>query len=585
MIAGQKLGPYRLIERRGIGGAGTVWLAEDIEGHPVAMKLLHPAMASDPAARVRLAREARTVNAVSSRGVAHVIDLELEEAQPFIVSEFIDGPTLASILKQGPLSRGEALDFARRLFEIVSEVHAAGVVHRDIKPGNIIMSAEGPVLIDFGIAQGSDDEALTAHGFVSGTAAYSCPEVLRGSRSDEASDWWAWAATVLHSLTGRSPFGKGSTEAVMNRVLNGLPDTDGLPPQVEYLFRQALASRKEERLTPDQLIAALDDSSAWSLEAPAPTLQATSVLPAVQPQSFPPSATRTYPVPQAAPASPADAVPTRPMPEAPAPSFPPRIAPPSYPALAASSSAGLPPVSDAYEAQPAAQGDALFGTPAAYVDAAAQPFNQMAPPHTPLMSLSVLAAFALLPVFSGGQGMLTLVGLILVLSTIGGFSRSLRIRRLEALGTRPSDWWVTLASTPLILIKVAVQLLLGLAAGAILTAVAAIAVWQIIPANIQETLFVSPFVIPETLYYSEASPAITEVTTNLYAALMIYALVFLILLIMWLLPSGRALNEGIALPARSLLPVVWIRGIVVLIVWGAVVVSWWLPVKSSVFWM
>lgn len=236
MQVGDWVGGYHLIERRGVGGAGTVWLAQDEGGMRVALKLVHPALADDEVARERLAREARTVNAVASDHVAHVVDVEVDDVQPFIVSEYVDGPTLSRVLEDGPMPRDRALECAASLLETVEAVHAAGVIHRDIKPGNVILSGRGPVLIDFGIAQGDEDLTLTAQGFVSATASYASPQILRGKRADESSDWWAWTATVLHLLTGHAPFGSGSTQAVMNRVLNGQPDTTGLPAAVAQLF-------------------------------------------------------------------------------------------------------------------------------------------------------------------------------------------------------------------------------------------------------------------------------------------------------------------------------------------------------------
>lgn len=547
MMVGETVGGYRLVERRGVGGTGTVWLAQDSEGQYVALKLLHPAVAADPVSAERLMREARTVNSVQSDGVAHVLDLELEEAQPFIVSEFVEGSTLADVLKEGALTRLETLQCAWDLSQVIEDVHAAGIVHRDIKPGNIIMSARGPVLIDFGIAQGGDDLALTAQGFVTGTAAYASPEILRGQRADEDSDWWAWAVTVVQMLTGRSPFGSGTTESVINRVLSGEVDVDGLPLRVQSVFRQFFGQDQSERMSPAELLALLDLPSSWDEAADAGQ---TVVMPQME--------TSVLPVQEVAAAG-AMFAPTR----MPAAEFEGQQRFPGY--GVGNVSAGVP---------TSVVGEAL---------AESERFNQVAPPSMPILVVSLLVALALLPVFSGWVGVQALAALVGALSLIGGFSRSLRLRRLRAMGVRPSDWWVTLARTPLILLRVVVALFFGSVVGVLAAVAVAAATWVVLPADLQGELLVEPWGVPQALMESVSSPAVVEVTSSLRMALLVYVVVVVFLFVVWLLPSGRALNEGIAVFGRLLFPVVWIRAIVVVLIFGAVVFSWWLPVKSFVF--
>ena len=166
MNEGDDIGGYKLLHRLGAGGAGTVWLAEDGGGTRVALKLVHPALAASEAARARLAREARTVNSVRSNAVAHVLDIETDATQPFVVSQYIEGPTLTSILQCGPLPLPVVTALATHMAQTINAVHDAHIIHRDIKPSNIICSNEGPILIDFGIAQGDGDERLTQTGLV-----------------------------------------------------------------------------------------------------------------------------------------------------------------------------------------------------------------------------------------------------------------------------------------------------------------------------------------------------------------------------------------------------------------------------------
>lgn len=263
------LGGYRLLRRLGTGGAGTVWLAEDGAGQRVALKLLHPALASTEEARRRLSREATTVNRVHSSGVARVLDVEVDDSQPFVVTEFVDGPTLSLRLRSGALAPREVAALADSLRHTLLTVHDAGVVHRDVKPSNVILNPMGPVLIDFGIAMAEDDERLTHTGLVSGTAGFTAPELLRGAPASVGTDWWSWAATVLEAATGRPPFGSGDPQAVMLRVMGGEPDTAGLPSGVARVLAGELAVDASTRPGPEAVCACLALPTSWRT-APTP---------------------------------------------------------------------------------------------------------------------------------------------------------------------------------------------------------------------------------------------------------------------------------------------------------------------------
>ena len=230
MDEGNELGGYRLIRRLGTGGAGTVWLAEDGGGTRVALKVMHPALATSEESRARLEREVRTVNSVRSPFVAHIIDAEIDASQPFVVSEYVEGPTLAEILSSGPIPLRGVAALSYHLASTIAAVHHANIIHRDIKPSNIICSSRGPVLLDFGIAMAVDDQHLTRTGLVSGSAGYTAPELLRGKPATKESDWWAWCATLLSCATGRAPFGKGDVMATMMRVMVSDALGGGLSP-------------------------------------------------------------------------------------------------------------------------------------------------------------------------------------------------------------------------------------------------------------------------------------------------------------------------------------------------------------------
>jgi tyrosine protein kinase:serine/threonine protein kinase len=261
---GNELGGYRLIRRLGTGGAGTVWLAEDGGGTRVALKVMHPALATSEESRARLEREVRTVNSVRSPFVAHIIDAEIDASQPFVVSEYVEGPTLAEILSSGPIPLRGVAALSYHLASTIAAVHHANIIHRDIKPSNIICSSRGPVLLDFGIAMAVDDQHLTRTGLVSGSAGYTAPELLRGKPATKESDWWAWCATLLSCATGRAPFGKGDVMATMMRVIEGEPDLAGLHPMVSDALGGGLSPNPNVRPSPSLIVAHLMSAVGWA---------------------------------------------------------------------------------------------------------------------------------------------------------------------------------------------------------------------------------------------------------------------------------------------------------------------------------
>ncbi|HTZ30090.1 MAG TPA: serine/threonine-protein kinase, partial [Streptosporangiaceae bacterium] len=176
-----RLGPYRLLERLGEGGMGVVYLAADEQQRRVAVKALRPAIAADPNARRRLAREVETMQRVRSPFVAEVLDADVTSDPPYIVTRYVSGQTLEDVVSQvGPLTGAHLARLASGLALALSAVHAAGVVHRDLKPGNVMIANGEPVVIDFGIAQVPDSTRLTQTGMFMGTPGYLAPEVIEG---------------------------------------------------------------------------------------------------------------------------------------------------------------------------------------------------------------------------------------------------------------------------------------------------------------------------------------------------------------------------------------------------------------------
>jgi hypothetical protein len=237
-----RLGPYRLLDVIGEGGMGVVYLARDGEGRAVAIKLLRPGVADDPDARRRLGREFDTMRRVRSPFVAEVIDADVTGEVPYVVTRYVAGPSLDQKVRQdGPL-RGPALErLAWGLAEGLAAVHAAGVVHRDLKPGNVVMAGGVPVVIDFGIAHAPDATRITQAGMFMGTPGYLAPEVVEGQPSGSSADVHSWASTVTFAATGRPPFGTGSYETIFYRIVSGKPDLDGVPARLIPLLTAALS--------------------------------------------------------------------------------------------------------------------------------------------------------------------------------------------------------------------------------------------------------------------------------------------------------------------------------------------------------
>src|SRR5215472_7207142 len=259
-----RLGPYRLLERLGEGGMGVVYLATDPNQRKVAVKALRPAIAADPNARRRLAREVETMRRVRSPFVAEVLDADVTSDPPYIVTRYVHGRTLEEVVSHsGPLPGPQLARVASGLALALAAVHAAGVVHRDLKPGNVMLANGEPVVIDFGIAQVPDSTRLTMTGMFMGTPGYLAPEVIEGKQSGPASDVHSWGATVAFAATGRPPFGAGAFETIFYRIINGQPDLDGFPAPLLSIVGQALSRDPARRPDTAELCrrtAALDPS-------------------------------------------------------------------------------------------------------------------------------------------------------------------------------------------------------------------------------------------------------------------------------------------------------------------------------------
>jgi len=250
---------------------GVVYLALDPDQRAVALKVLKPHIAADPHARQRLVREVATLERVRSPRVAEVLEADVEGPWPHLVTRYVPGLPLDAVVEsRGPLTGTALRDLGHGLAEALHAIHAAGVVHRDLKPGNVLLLDGMPVVIDFGIAHVADDVRLTSTGLVMGTPGYLSPEVVGGGSVSPATDWWGWAATVAYAASGRAPFGKGPMEVVLDRVRRADVDLSGVPHELRSPLLAALAVDPADRPDPAVLLRALDGATTRPAAAPSP---------------------------------------------------------------------------------------------------------------------------------------------------------------------------------------------------------------------------------------------------------------------------------------------------------------------------
>lgn len=243
------MGPYRVIRPLGSGGMGEVFLAvDDRNGGEVALKVLRPELCADPDFRHRFGREVEAARRVQGRSIARVLAADLAGDQPWIATEFVPGPTLREAHHDLDL-HALAAGLARALVAI----HAAGVVHRDLSPSNVILGPDGPKVVDFGIAWFGDATTLTRTGTVLGTPAWMAPEQLGEDVTSPASDVWAWGAVMAFAATGRPPVTGSRPEVIQVRAARGQLDLDGVPDWLRPLVERAMEPDPARRPTAVQL--------------------------------------------------------------------------------------------------------------------------------------------------------------------------------------------------------------------------------------------------------------------------------------------------------------------------------------------
>ncbi|OKK13050.1 hypothetical protein AMK16_31420 [Streptomyces sp. CB00455] len=249
------IGAYALLARLGAGGMGQVYLGRSPGGRLVAVKVVREEITGHPEALARFRREARTVRAVRSAYTANLIDASLEAAPYWLATEYVAGPTLGrAVGRRGPLPARTCRRLAAALAEGLASVHAYGVTHRDLKPQNVILGAQGPQLIDFGIAHGVGATDLTRDGQAPGTPGYTAPEVLLGGSTGPAADVFALGATLAYAATGRPPFGSGAAATVGYRAVYEGVDVAGVEPGLAALIEACMAKDPAARPEPAEVI-------------------------------------------------------------------------------------------------------------------------------------------------------------------------------------------------------------------------------------------------------------------------------------------------------------------------------------------
>jgi outer membrane protein assembly factor BamB len=252
------IGDFRLQARLGAGGMGRVYLGFSPAGRAVAVKVIHPHLARDPSFASRFQREVAAAQAVNAVYAAPVVAAGPNDTPPWLATAFVPAPPLQDVVATaGPLPEEAVWKLAAGLAEGLRAVHASGLVHRDLKPGNVLLAADGPRLIDFGIAQVVDGTRLTTTGGVLGTPSYMSPEQARGDSVGPPSDIFSLGGVVHFAATGQPPFGSGIPAALLYKIVFGEPDLDGLPPQLRSLVAACLDKNPAARPTPAQLATAL----------------------------------------------------------------------------------------------------------------------------------------------------------------------------------------------------------------------------------------------------------------------------------------------------------------------------------------
>ncbi|MBB4946989.1 hypothetical protein F4556_002524 [Kitasatospora gansuensis] len=252
-----EVGGYRLAARLGAGGMGRVYLSYTPGGRPVAVKVVRRKFAADPEFRRRFRHEVANARRIHGLYTALVIDAGPDDPTPWLATAYVPGPSLQQVVREyGPLPVRTVLLLIGGIAEALQAIHGVEVVHRDLKPANVLMAADGPRVIDFGIARAADSTVLTDSGSMIGSPPFMAPEQVRGLPVTPATDVFALGALAAYVLTGALPFGDGPDTAVLYRVVHEEPELGQLPDTLRPLLAACLAKRPDDRPRPAELIRA-----------------------------------------------------------------------------------------------------------------------------------------------------------------------------------------------------------------------------------------------------------------------------------------------------------------------------------------
>ncbi|MEU6659377.1 serine/threonine-protein kinase [Streptomyces sp. NPDC046821] len=257
------VGSFRIHRRLGAGGMGVVYLGSDRRGQRVALKVIRPDLAEDQEFRSRFAREVAAARRIRGGCTARLVAADLDTDKPWFATQYVPGPSLHDkVAEEGPLAASDVAAVGAALSEGLVAVHEAGVVHRDLKPSNILLSPKGPRIIDFGIAWATGASTLTHVGTAVGSPGFLAPEQVRGAAVTPATDVFALGATLAYAAMADSPFGHGSSEVMLYRVVHEEAQLHGVPDALAPLIRACLAKDPEERPSTLQLALRLKEIAA-----------------------------------------------------------------------------------------------------------------------------------------------------------------------------------------------------------------------------------------------------------------------------------------------------------------------------------
>ncbi|MFE1292233.1 bifunctional serine/threonine-protein kinase/ABC transporter substrate-binding protein [Streptomyces sp. NPDC058751] len=278
-----RVADHRLLRRLGAGGMGVVYLARTPGGALVALKVLLAEYAEEPGFKERFRREVEVARRVDSPWVVPLVDADPDAEAPWLATAFVPGPSLAeAVTAYGPLPEHGLRLLGARLAEALGEVHRAGLVHRDLKPGNVLIAHDGPRLIDFGIARAPEDHTLTATGMVVGTPGYLSPEQAEGRGGDgigPASDVFSLGCVLAFAATGRAPFGGGAVDALLYRAVHDPADLEGVPAGLLDVLGRCLEKDPARRPDADELVRELTADGAARGEGSSEDEEASGAVP------------------------------------------------------------------------------------------------------------------------------------------------------------------------------------------------------------------------------------------------------------------------------------------------------------------